>query len=534
MMSNLYDKVAFVACEGWSWGCSGLAAQTIFRTAATLMTAMLAVVCCAWLAKKLARSKLPPLPPGPPGAPILGNLPFIQPDLHQYFAKLSQIYGPIIKLQMGRKVWIIISSPSLAKEVLRDHDAIFANHDPPAGTVVGMYAGNDILFTANGPEFRKRRKLVVHDVMSNRSLDNYYEIRRREIRKLVKDIYGKVGSSIHVGEEIFQTNLSVMISTLWGGSLDGEEGSRLRIECRKRVQEFLELVGAPNISDLFPVLAPFDLQGIESKTKKHVAWFYDVFQSVIIQRTKSGELGKKSHDFLQQMLELQQQGDDHKNSLSMNEVKALLLDLLIGGTDTISTTTEWAMTELMRHPDKMTRVVEELDKVVGNQKIVEESHLPRLQYLQAVIKETLRIHPPAPLLIPHGPSKTCIVAGYTIPKHSSVFINAWAIQRDPEFWENPFQFEPERFLNESDQKVNYLGNSFQFLPFGSGRRICPGLLMAEKTVSYFLAILVHSFEWKLPDGEMLDIKDKLRLVLSKLEPLTAIAVPRLSTPLQYQ
>ncbi|XVE64101.1 hypothetical protein DITRI_Ditri07aG0074500 [Diplodiscus trichospermus] len=435
---------------------------------------------------------------------------------------------------MGRKVWIIISSPSLAKEVLRDHDAIFANHDPPAGAIIGTYAGNDILFTADGPEFRKRRKLVVREIMSNRSLDNCYEIRRRKIRKMVKDIYGKVGSPIRVGDEIFHTTLSVMIDTLWGGSLDGEEGSRLRIQFRKRFLEFEELVAAPNVSDLFPVLAPFDLQGIESKAKKHLAWFYDVFQSVIVQRTKNGELGKKSQDFLQQMLELQQQGDDHKNSLSMNEVKALLLDLLIGGTDTIYTTTEWAMTELMRHPDKMTRLVEELDKVVGNQNIVEESHLPRLQYLQAVIKETLRIHPPAPLLIPHVPSKTCILAGYTIPKHSSVFINAWAIQRDPEFWENPLQFEPDRFLNKSDQKLNYLGNSFQFFPFGSGRRICPGLLMAEKMVPYFLAILVHSFEWKLPDGEMPDIKDKRRLVLSKLEPLAAIAVPRLSTPLQYQ
>ncbi|XVE64097.1 hypothetical protein DITRI_Ditri07aG0074100 [Diplodiscus trichospermus] len=533
MMSNLYNKVAFVAFESWSWGCSGLAAHTIFRTVATLMAAMLAIVCCALLAKKLAKSKLPPLPPGPPGVPILGNLPFIQPEFHQYVANLSQVYGPIIKLQLGRKVCIIISSPSLAREVLRDHDAIFANHDPPAGTIVGMFAGNDILWTANGPEFRKRRKLVVHEIMSNRSLDNCYEIRRREVRKLVKNIYGKVGSSIRVGEEIFQTTLSVMISTLWGGSLDGEEGSRLRIECRKRAMEFIELVGAPNVSDLFPVLAPFDLQGIQSKTKKHVAWFYDEFESVI-QRTKNGELGKKSHDFLQQMLELQQQGDDHKTSLSKNEIKAILLDLLLGGIDTISTTTEWAITELMRHPDKMTRLVKELDTVVGNDNIVEESHLSRLLYLQAVIKETLRLHPPVPLLVPHMPSKTCIVAGYTIPKHSRIFFNVWAIQRDPEFWENPLQFEPERFLNESDQKVNYLGHNFQFLPFGSGRRICPGLLMAEKMVAYYLADLMHSFEWKLPNGGKPDIKDKLRLVLSKLEPLVAMAVPRLSAPLQYQ
>ncbi|XVE63868.1 hypothetical protein DITRI_Ditri07aG0055800 [Diplodiscus trichospermus] len=242
-MSNLYHKVAFPACESWSWGCSGLAAHTIFRTAATLVAAMLSIVCCAWLAKKLAKSKLPPLPPGPPGVPILGNLPFIQPDFHKYVAKLFPNLWPHHQTSAGEEA-----------------------------VTVGMYAGNDILWAANGPEFRKRRKLLVREIMSNQSLDNCYEVRRREIRKMVKDIYGKVGSSIHVGEEIFQTTLSVMISTLWGGSWDGEEGSRLRIECRKRVLGFIELIGAPNVSDIIPVLAPFDLQGIQSKTKKLITW----------------------------------------------------------------------------------------------------------------------------------------------------------------------------------------------------------------------------------------------------------------------
>ncbi|XWS61026.1 hypothetical protein CRYUN_Cryun07bG0090400 [Craigia yunnanensis] len=371
--------------------------------------------------------------------------------------------------------------------------------------------------------------------MSKRSLDACYLLRRRKIRQMVKDIYGKVGSSVNLGEQISLTTLNVMISMLWGDSLDGEEGRRHGSELRKRLEEFVRLFGAPNVSDLFPVLTRFDLQGIQSKSKKHLLWFYDIFQSVIINRTKIGEGNKKeeiSKDFLQQLLELNERGDD-KTSLSMNEVKALLLDMMVGGTDTIPTTIEWAMTELLRHPDKMRRVVEELETVVGNQNIMEESHLPRLLYLEAVVKETLRIHPVIPLLMPHMPSKTCIVAGYTIPKHSRIFFNAWAIQRDPEFWEDPLQFEPERFLKDIE-KGNYRGNNFHFFPFGSGRRICVGIPLAEKMVGHVLGVLVHSFEWKLPDGIKPDTKEKFGIVLKKMEPLVAMPVARLSNLEQYQ
>ncbi|XP_022754762.1 cytochrome P450 76C4-like [Durio zibethinus] len=168
---------------------------------------------------------------------------------------------------------------------------------------------------------------------------------------------------------------------------------------------------------------------------------------------------------------------------------------------------------------------EELETVVGNQNIVEESHLPRLLYLEAVAKETLRIHPAAPLLVPHMPSKTCVVAGYTIPKHSRV---AWATQRDPEFWEGPLEFEPERFLKDTE-KGNYVGNNFHFFPIGSGRRTCVGIPLAEKMVAYVLAVLVYSFEWELPD-----IKEKLRFVLSKVESLAAIPIARLSIPQLYR
>ncbi|XWS50676.1 hypothetical protein CRYUN_Cryun12cG0106700 [Craigia yunnanensis] len=235
---------------------------------------------------------------------------------------------------------------------------------------------------------------------------------------------------------------------LWGGSLHGEERNRLGIEFRQVVLEFVELIAAPNISDIFPFLTRFDLQVVQSRMKKASTWLDEILESVIAQQTKVDQPEGEAKDFLQLLLELNQQGD-YKSSLSKNEVKGLLMDMVIASTDTTATTIEWTMTELLKHPGQMRKAVEELDGVVGDQNIVEESHLPLLVYLDAVINETLRFHPPIPLLVPRRPSMTCTVA-VCIPKVSRVLFNAWAIQRDAEFWEDPLQFEPERFLKDTE------------------------------------------------------------------------------------
>ncbi|GFZ01915.1 cytochrome P450, family 706, subfamily A, polypeptide 4 [Actinidia rufa] len=154
----------------------------------------------------------------------------------------------------------------------------------------------------------------------------------------------------------------------------------------------------------------------------------------------------------------------------------------------------------------MKKVQEELSDVIGTNNIVEESHLPKLHYLDALIKETFRLHPALPLLVPKHPDRPCVVGGYTIPKNTRVFLNVWAMHRDPEVWDSPLELKPERFLLEAS-KCDYNGNNFQYLPFGSGRRICAGLPLAEKMVMYFLASLLHSFNWRLPEGEELDLSE---------------------------
>lgn len=204
--------------------------------------------------------------------------------------------------------------------------------------------------------------------------------------------------------------------------------------------------------------------------------------------------------------------------------------MVLAGTDSSLHVIQFAMAELIKNQDIMKIAQQELDKVVGKDKIVEESHIPKLPYILAIMKETLRLHTVSPLLLPHRPSQTTVVGGFTIPKDSVVFINAWAIHRNPNVWENPQEFNPDRFL---EKPYDFKGNDFTYLPFGSGRRICAGTAMSERAVLYNIATLLHSFDWKLPHGERVNIEEKFGIALKMKNPLVATPVLRLSDPNLY-
>ncbi|XP_074264899.1 cytochrome P450 76C2-like isoform X2 [Silene latifolia] len=302
-----------------------------------------------------------PSPPGPTGLPFVGYLPFLGSDLRYTFKDLANIYGPIFKVRLGTKDGIVITSASLAKEVLRDKDVIFSNRDP---TVAAKTA----------------------------------------LTKL----------------------------------------------------------------------------------------------------------------------------DDPATSLTLAQVKGILTDAIIGGVDTTATTVEWAMTELLRHPEILKNAQEELTAKIGLDNTVEEGHVGELKYLNAIVKETLRMHPPVPFFVPHCPDRDTTIGGYNIRKNSQIYINTWAIHRDPQFWEAPLEFRPERFSNDCE-KLDFFGKQFHYLPFGSGRRMCTGISLAEKTSMFVLASLLHSFEWKLPnDANDVDLSETFGIVVKKSKPLMAVPSPRFS------
>ncbi|KAG8391714.1 hypothetical protein BUALT_Bualt01G0215900 [Buddleja alternifolia] len=227
------------------------------------------------------------------------------------------------------------------------------------------------------------------------------------------------------------------------------------------------------------------------------------------------------NDMLQALLDLNQKDEPE---LSFDDIKHLLLDLFVAGTDTTSGTVEWAMAELMRNPDKMLKAKNELRNVMRHTKHIQESDITKLPYLQAVVKETFRIHPTVPFLVPHKANEDTEINGQVVPKNAQILVNVWAIGRDSSIWSNPDSFMPERFL---EKEIDFRGQHFELIPFGGGRRICVGLPLAYRMVHLMLASLINDFDWKLEEGlnfEELDVTEKFGLSLQKAIPLKAIPI----------
>ncbi|KAL3834375.1 hypothetical protein ACJIZ3_009111 [Penstemon smallii] len=498
---------------------------------------LLVTVSILWYIITIRRTKAhEPLPPGPWGLPIVGYLPFLGNNLLQQFTDLATQYGPIFKLRLGSRLCIVIGSQSLTKEILRDQDLIFANRDAPIAVKSATFDENDIVWSPHNSNWRLMRKVLVREMLSNKSLQASYNLRKDEIRRTISDVYAKIGESIEIGGLSYITDFNVMTNVLWGGTIKGEEGDRVLDELRILVPKVVGLLGKDNISDFFPVLAGFDIQGVKKEVDNHMQSVDKIFDKVIAQsKEKLSEDqddididGRK--DFLQILLDLKG-NEDPDMSINQTQIKALLMDTIAAATDT-SATVEWTMAELMNNPKVMTKVQDELANVVGIQNVVEEFHMPKLKYLGAVLKESLRLHPVAPLLIRKSPDHFSTIGGYTIPRNTKIFINLWAIQRDPSIWDDPSDFKPERFLIDTE-KLDYIGNNFHYMPFGSGRRMCAGLALGERMVLYLVASLLHSFDWKLAGDEKLDMTERLGIVLRKSTPLFAIPSPRLSNSNLY-
>ncbi|TVU04628.1 hypothetical protein EJB05_47753, partial [Eragrostis curvula] len=512
-------------------------------TSTTLLYAALLAAAFLYLSTVLRRLRGAAVPPGPTGLPLVGSLLSLDPELHVYFARLAGKYGPIFSIRLGSKLGVVITSPSLAREVLREQDLVFSSRDvPDAARSISYGGGQNIVWNPVGPTWRLLRRVCVREMLSPSGLENVHGLRAREFRATLAHLHRAAGTGtpVDVGAQMFLTVMNVITGTLWGGSV-GSDSERAAVgkEFRDLVAEITEMLGAPNVSDFFPALARFDLQGIRRKSDVLKDRFDQMFARIIEQRVKAAG-DAQEEDFLEYMLRLEKEGGDGKAAFTMTNVKALLMDMVVGGTETTSNTVEWAMAELMQRPRILSKVREELDAVVGTDRLVEEAHLPQLHYLQAVIKETLRLHPALPLMVPHCPTADAAVAGYRVPAGCRVFVNVWAIQRDPAVWKDPLEFVPERFLPSAgdgegggSRRWDFTGNELDYIPFGSGRRICAGIAMAERMTAYSLAMLLQAFDWELPAGAKLDLAERFAIVMKKATPLVAVPTPRLSKPELY-
>jgi cytochrome P450 len=203
--------------------------------------------------------------------------------------------------------------------------------------------------------------------------------------------------------------------------------------------------------------------------------------------------------------------------------------LFVAGTDTITSTIEWTMTELLRNPKVMSKAKEELSQIIGKGKLVKESDITKLPYLQAIVKETFRLHPAVPFLLPRKAENDLEINGYKVPKNAQVFVNVWAIGRDSNIWNNPNEFLPERFLGS---EIDFKGRNFELTPFGGGRRLCPGLPLAIRILFLMLGLFINCFDWKLDGGikaEDMNMDDKFGLTLEKAQALLAVPIKVLSS-----
>uniref|UniRef100_A0A0C9QPG7 TSA: Wollemia nobilis Ref_Wollemi_Transcript_14830_1974 transcribed RNA sequence n=1 Tax=Wollemia nobilis TaxID=56998 RepID=A0A0C9QPG7_9CONI len=482
------------------------------------------LLCNGWRRKKTKTA----LPPGPPGWPIVGNLFQLGKKPNESLCALSLQYGPLMTLSLGMKTVVVVSSPAMAKEVFKTHDQILAGRTVIEATKILSHHKSSLIWAEHGPRWRKLRRIATTELFSHDRLQGLQHLRQDQTFRTIRLIFEDNGKVVNIGHTTFCTSLNLLGNMIFSTDVF-DPHNPASAEFKDTVWRLMKLGGMANLADFFPFLGFLDPQGVCRQSTKYTRRMYDFVDTFIekrlASRCESPEQTGAKKDFLDVLL------DFRSEDFTLEDVRALIAELFLAGTETTTTTIEWAVAELFHNPQKMERVRGELDEVVGCNRRVEESDLEHLLYIRAVVKEIFRLHPTAPLLLPHKAQSSCEVAGFLIPKNSQVIANVWAIGRDPAIWKEPSTFKPERFLEGENRNVEYRGQNFELIPFGAGRRICPGLPLASLMVHLVLASLLHSFEWTHPDGkswEEMDMSDEFALTLKKAIDLNAIPAPRLS------
>ncbi|KAK9117355.1 hypothetical protein Sjap_016302 [Stephania japonica] len=443
------------------------------------------------------------LPPSPSKFPVIGNIPQLGTLIHRSLRDLSQKYGPIMLLHLGRVPVVVVSSGDIAKEILKDHDVNFANRPFTTAANELLYGCTDVGFSPYGEHWRKLRKVCVIELLSTKRVQSFKFVREEEIGCMLEKIKSTAGmkkSPINLSKLLFALSNNIICRCVIGKKFDEKDKF---MELTKQVSELLQ---AFSFGDFFPSLKWMDvLTGLIKRLKRTShgldAFFEQVIEEHVRERNHNNENLNKEND----------------------------CDLFLAGNETTTTTLEWTMAELVKHPDIMKKAQEEVRRVVGHNKTkMEEEDIQQMVYLKCIIKETLRLHPALPNMLPHQSSKDSNVGGYHIPANTRVIINAWAIQRDPQVWSSAEEFIPERFMNNN---TDFKGLDYDFIPFGSGRRMCPGSTFALSIVELAIANLLYLFNWELPNGgikEELDMTEAFGTSVAKKIPLELLPIPHFS------
>ncbi|KAI8014844.1 Cytochrome P450 81Q32 [Camellia lanceoleosa] len=473
------------------------------------------------------------LPPSPPSLPVIGHLHLIKEPIHRTLQHLYQTHGPIFALRFGSRSVLVITSPSAVKECFSKNDLVFANRPR---LLVGKhlnYNYTTLGAASYGDHWRNLRRLTAREIFSTPCLNVSLSIRQREVRSLLKNLFlasrnsknqcddgfAKVEMKSRLSELSFNIIMQIVTGKRYFGDevVDFEEAKRFR----EIIRQVLELSGASNPGDFLAFLRWIDFGNLEKKMLA-VQKKMDVFLQGLIDERRNGNKGSSdsiggTKTMIDNMLELQVSEPEY---YSDDIIKGIILTMLSAGTDTSSVTIEWAMSLLLNHPEVLKKARAELDENISNDRLADEPDLSNLAYLQGIINETLRLYPAAPLLVPHQSFDECTIGGFHVPANTMLLVNAWAIHRDAKVWDDPTSFKPERYKDGESNE------GYKLIPFGLGRRRCPGAGLANLVVGLSLAALIRCFEWERIGEELVDMSEGPGLTMPKAKPLEAMCRAR--------
>ncbi|XP_075524480.1 cytochrome P450 81Q32-like [Primulina tabacum] len=478
---------------------------TLFYTLLPLFLLILALI----LPSNVKNRKLPPSPV--PALPVIGHLHLLRPPMHRIYHKFSEKLGPVFSLRFGTRLVVVVASSAAAEECFTKNDVVLANRPR---LIIGKYLGYNytgLTTTSYGEHWRNLRRLATIEIFSSARLNMFQSIRQDEIKILLRKLYQKSQydfARVELKSLFSELSFNIIMRMVAGKRYFGEtEENEQAKEFRELIKEAFTYGGVSNPADFFPVLKWIDYNGKE-KGMQRLSKVMDAFLQGLIDEHRRDKI---KTTMIGHFLDLQEaQPEYYTDSI----IKGIMMVMMLAGTDTSSVTIEWAMSALLNHPEKLEKAKTELDSIVGNNRLIVESEVPKLLYLQNIISETFRLFPAAPLLVPHESSDYCKIGGYDIPKGTILLVNAWAIHRDPMTWDDPASFKPERFEGKE------IGPA-KLLPFGMGRRSCPGSGLAQRVVGLALGSLIQCFEWRRISEEMVDLSEGGGISMPKAIPLEA-------------
>ncbi|KAF8763087.1 hypothetical protein HU200_008940 [Digitaria exilis] len=439
---------------------------------------------------------------------------------------MAYVHGPLMHLRVGQVPVVVVTSKELARDVLKTHDANFATRSKLVAGGIVAYDWADILFSPSGDYWRKLRRLCIQEILSTKRILSFQHIREDEVLNLVDEIRAAGPSTpVDLSSRLHRITNSIVSRAAFGRKRSNAA------DFLAAIKQSVVMSSGFYVPDLFPRFTGIlsVLTGMRRKLRAIRRTVDGILEEIICEREEMLKQGnnKEEENLVDVLLGLQENGHDFGFPMTRDTIKAIILDMFAGGTGTSASAMEWAMSELMTNPKVMRKLQAEIRAAFpGKQQIITETDLRAsdLKYLKFVMKETLRLHPPAPLLVPRESIEACEINGYMIPAKARVIVNSWAISRDPKYWEDAEEFKPERFQGAALD----FGSNYEYTPFGSGRRMCPGYNYGLASMELTLAQLLHSFDWSLPDGmDHVDMSEAPGLGVRRKTPLLLRATPAL-------